>query len=114
MHWYIPAMLAYIQLVRIRPLRTLRMQLGYNEIFRPFGAYTPGMTFFATDTGLTGSTSSPVWYLDLLVLVRGCEDCMILRKWGDQFTVVGSAFVGNKSRQELEEGVEEWDEIVIV
>lgn len=70
--------------------------------FRKSGAYTHGVHFFAADTGILGSTSSPVLQGDSLVKVRGSKGCLILRPavdergGNDSYVVVGAAHLGTQ------------------
>jgi hypothetical protein len=41
-------------------------------------------------------------------------DPMAMRPCGKEFQVVGAAYVGNKSRRELEESSDPWDTICIL
>jgi hypothetical protein len=38
---------------------------------------------------------------------------MVMRRCGDQFEVVGAAYIGNKSRKGLEESVDTWENLDI-
>jgi hypothetical protein len=94
------------------PWRVLGGIFGSEE-FRPADAYTPGMHFFSTEIGSTGNTSGPVQEEDLLVMVRGCCDYLILRPKGKDFIVVGSAYVGNMASEVSEKDGSEWSKITL-
>ncbi|KAK4098577.1 hypothetical protein N658DRAFT_488294 [Parathielavia hyrcaniae] len=69
--------------------------------YRLSGAYTSGVHFFVTDTGVTGSTSGPFKSDDLLVMVQGSADLLLLRPRGvDRYEVVGAAYVGGRRKVE--------------
>ena len=94
------------------PWRVLGGIFGSEE-FRPADAYTPGMHFFSTEIGSTGNTSGPVQEEDLLVMVRGCCDYLILRPKGKDFIVVGSAYVGNMASEVSDKDGSEWSKITL-
>jgi len=75
------------------------------------GSDTHGMHFFSTEAGITGSTRGPVREKDLLVLVRNCSGYLIIRQRGKGFVVVGSAYVGNCTRQATEKLASDWNRI---
>lgn len=81
------------------PVWFIRSLFGAAHFRKP-GAYTHGVHFFATDTGILGSTSSPVLQGDCLVKMRGSKGCLILRPaveergGNDSYVVVGAAHVG--------------------
>lgn len=81
------------------PVWFIRSLFGAAHFRKP-GAYTHGVHFFATDTGILGSTSSPVLQGDCLVKMRGSKGCLILRPaveergGNDSYVVVGAAYVG--------------------
>jgi hypothetical protein len=95
------------------PCENLMEVIG-TEKFRRNGAYTSGIHFFRTETGITGNTSGPIRCLDVLVLVNGASDCIVMRLCGTNFKIIGAAYVGNKSRQELEESVLTWKRTIII
>lgn len=66
--------------------------------FRKAGAYTQGVHFFVTDTGITGSTSGPVTTHDSLALIRGSTGYLVLRSNNDGYVVVGGSYVGDQHR----------------
>lgn len=108
-HWALTPFLAAVALrAARRPIEFLMQVFGLDTRYRPAGMYTPGMHFFATDTGITGSTSAPVKTGDCLVLVDGSEDFLILRGGRKGYRVVGSAYVGNRTRQEMQCSSEFW------
>lgn len=83
------------------PVWFIRSLFGAAHFRKP-GAYTHGVHFFAADTGVLGSTSSPVLQGDSLVKVRGSKGCLILRPavdergGNDSYVVVGAAHVGTQ------------------
>lgn len=108
-HWALTPFLAAVALrAARRPMEFLMQLFGLDTRYRPAGMYTPGMHFFATDTGITGSTSAPVMTGDCLVVVDGSEDFLILRAGRRGYRVVGSAYVGNRTRQEMQCSSEFW------
>lgn len=108
-HWALTPFLAAVALrAARRPMEFLMQLFGLDTRYRPAGMYTPGMHFFATDTGITGSTSAPVKMGDCLVVVDGSEDFLILRAGQRGYRVVGSAYVGNRTRREMQCSSEFW------
>lgn len=108
-HWALIPFLAAVALrAARRPMEFLMQLFGLDTRYRPAGMYTPGMHFFATDTGITGSTSAPVKMGDCLVVVDGSEDFLILRAGQRGYRVVGSAYVGNRTRREMQCSSEFW------
>jgi len=90
------------------------MELLGTEMFRRRGAYTPGIHFFGTDPQITGNTGGPIRCLDVLVLLNGTSDCLIMRPCGKEFKIIGAAYVGNKTPEQLRESVRTWDRITII
>ncbi|KAF2122017.1 heterokaryon incompatibility protein-domain-containing protein [Lophiotrema nucula] len=84
-----------------------------SSAFRRQGTFTSGLNFFSTETALTGSTSAPVRLFDVVVLIDWASDPMVLRKTGVVYEVVGAAYIGDKSREELENSVDGWEPIRI-
>ncbi|KAH7075155.1 hypothetical protein FB567DRAFT_610726 [Paraphoma chrysanthemicola] len=84
-----------------------------NDAFRRQDTFTSGLTFFSTETGLTGSTSAPVRLFDTVVILDWVSDPMVLRKTEIGYEVVGAAYVGVKSREQLEASVNGWERIRI-
>ncbi|KAJ4362940.1 hypothetical protein N0V83_010057 [Neocucurbitaria cava] len=79
---------------------TLKEVIGSNSFKRP-GTMSSGLTFFTTDTWLTGNTGGAVQLFDVVTVIDGVEDPMILRRRGKLFEIVAVAYVGNKTRKEL-------------
>ena len=99
---FIPFVVLVVLRAMLRPSWFVAEVWG-TERFRPKTSYTPGMHFFATDTGVTGNTSGPVQRGDVLALL-GDGKFLILRPSGaagKEFEIVGNAYVGKKSRAEL-------------
>jgi hypothetical protein len=92
---------------------SVRELLG-SEMFTRRASFTSGLNLFTTESGLTGSTSGPVQLFDVVVIVHRASDPMVMRCCGKEFEIVGAAYVGNKSRKELEESSGAWDKIRIL
>lgn len=75
--------------------------------------FTSGLNFFRTDAGLTGSTSGPIQLLDYVVIINGASDAMVIRRCVEDYEIVGAAYIGNKSRTELEKSSTPWKAICI-
>lgn len=98
------------------PVWFIRSLFGAAHFRKP-GAYTHGVHFFATDTGILGSTSIPVLQGDSLVKVRGSKGCLILRPaveergGNDGYVVVGAAHVGTQALLGRVIGGEVWSQV---
>ncbi|KAM7192323.1 Heterokaryon incompatibility protein (HET) domain containing protein [Naviculisporaceae sp. PSN 640] len=62
--------------------------------FREPRSDTQGVHFFATDTGITGSTGGAALSGDCLAEISGMDGYMVLRRKDRGFVVVGAAYVG--------------------
>jgi hypothetical protein len=82
-----------------------------SEMFTRRASFTSGLNLFATESG---STSGPVQLFDVVIIVDGASDPMVMRRCEKEFKVVGAAYVGNKSRKELEESSGAWNPIWIL
>jgi hypothetical protein len=85
-----------------------------SEMFTRRASFTSGLNLFTTESGLTGSTSGPVQLFDVVVIINRASDPMVMRRCGKEFEIVGAAYLGNKSRKELEESSDAWNPIRIV
>lgn len=109
----VPALLAVALRACRSPMQLFRDLFGMAR-FRPAGAYTPGMHFFATDTGITGSTNGPVTARDSVALIRGPTDFyLVLRPCHRGYKVVGVSYVGNKSTADEVSSGQPWINITI-
>ncbi|KAK3360491.1 heterokaryon incompatibility protein-domain-containing protein [Lasiosphaeria hispida] len=79
--------------------------------FRQPGAYSQGMHFFVTDTGITGSTSGPVASNDCLALIRGSAGHLVLRPSTNGYVVVGASYVGSRPGADEVVAKETWANI---
>lgn len=79
--------------------------------FRKAGAYTQGVHFFVTDTGITGSTSGPVTSHDSLALIRGSTGYLVLRPSNNGYVVVGGSYVGDHPRADEVLAKASWENI---
>jgi len=86
-----------------RCIRGTVAEIWGSEMFARRASFTSGLNFFTTESGLTGSTSGPVQLCDVVIIVDRASDPMVMRRCEGEFKVVGAAYVGNKSRKELEE-----------
>lgn len=82
-----------------------------SEEFRPRDTFTSGMHFFSTKGCITGNTSGPVHENDSLAMIRGCCDYLILREKEGGFILIGSAYVGSKTKQMIDKERSEWTKI---
>lgn len=96
-----------------RCIRGAWAEIRGSNAFRRQGTFTSGLNFYSTETGLTGSTSAPVRVFDVVVVVDWASDPMVLRRTKIGYAVVGAAYVGNKSREDMEKTVAEWESIFI-
>jgi hypothetical protein len=96
-----------------RCIRGVAAEILGTEMFARRGSFTSGLNFFTTHSGLTGSTSGPIRSLDHVVMINGANDSMVIRRCGDDYEVVGAAYIGNKSRTELEKSSTPWKMICI-
>jgi hypothetical protein len=85
-----------------------------STMFKQKGSKTTGLTFFVTDNGVTGNSSGSLQMGDVLVVIEKMNDAMVLRPQKDEFEVVGKAYVGNKSRDDLVGAASAWKAIHIV
>jgi hypothetical protein len=86
-----------------RCIRGTVAEIWGSEMFARRASFTSGLNFFTTESGLTGSTSGPVQLCDVVIIVDRASDPMVMRRCEGEFKVVGAAYVGNKSKKELEE-----------
>lgn len=85
-----------------------------SEMFTRRGSFTSGLNFFTAKSGLTGSTRGPVQLFDVVVIVDRVSDPIVMRCRGKEFEIVGVAYIGNKSKKELEESSGSWNTIRIL
>lgn len=85
-----------------------------SEMFARHASFTSGLNFFTTKSGLTGSTRGPVQLFDVVVIVDRASDPIVMRCRGKEFEIVGAAYIGNKSRKELEESSGSWSTIYVM
>jgi hypothetical protein len=114
------AIVRFIIVTIINIIEVFRCISGYwqevmgSTMFKQKGSKTTGLTFFVTDNGITGNCSGPLQMGDVLVVIEKMNDAMVLRPQKEKFELVGKAYVGNKSRDDLAGAASAWKAIYIV
>jgi hypothetical protein len=97
-----------------RCVREFGREILGSEMFKKKNDKTTGLTFYTTDTGITGNSAGPLRLDDFAVIIEETRDAIVLRALGDKFQIVGKAYVGNKIREELIDNTGAWETIRIV